>query len=296
MAALSQDVTVGIKTFLRKDALKLCLKSLTKHHWCEVIVADDGEISEEKEAMYQEMEKQLPLTLLRLEYDTGLAAGRNEIVQNCSTDYLLMLDDDQTVPDNIGDLKEVLQHNPKIGGVSGIWLEEGSERCNACNIKLINGNVIKEFTSKDNKKTPILKTNRGIRYKCFDFIPNSTLFRIECLRDIGWDPYYKIGAEHIDFYLSHKIFNKWKFAVALDVRIGHHPENNSNDYLSLRHGKERIKASNQYFLDKFGLKEKLEGKYYMEKKGLIHTYNLISKQFKIWLKHGWNREESISQK
>ena len=36
-----------------------------------------------------------------------------------------MLDDDQTVPANIGRLAEVLDENPAIGGVSAMWLEHG---------------------------------------------------------------------------------------------------------------------------------------------------------------------------
>jgi glycosyltransferase involved in cell wall biosynthesis len=248
-------ISVGIKTFMRTDKLQLCLGSLVPHEWHEVIVADDGPIDEERERLYSRFAEQLPLKVIRLPFDTGLSAGRNEIVRQCQTPYLLMLDDDQTVPGNVGRLAEVLDENPLIGGVSAIWLEHGERKCTACDIRLVGSKVVKEL----GQRHPVCQTSLGQRFVTFDFIPNSTLFRKECLTDSPWDPFYKIGREHLDFYLSQQRLGRWRFAVSLDVVIGHHPETSAASYKEFRHG-ERIRVSDRYFLQKFGLSDVVEGR------------------------------------
>ncbi|MGB5102365.1 MAG: glycosyltransferase [Steroidobacteraceae bacterium] len=247
-------LTVGIKTFLRTPQLALCLEALAAHSWRRVIVADDGPIDAEREAMYAAFSARLPLDLLRLEFDTGLSAGRNEIVRRCDSEYLLVLDDDQTVPANIGELREVLDENGHLGGVSCVWFERGARRCTACDIRRRGRYLIK---ATDGRK-PVQSTRRGLRFVEFDFVPNSTLFRMDCLRDLAWDPFYKIGKEHLDFYLSHQALGKWRFAVCLDVEIGHHPEDNSPEYLQFRKG-ERLKVSERHFFDKFDVDDVIEG-------------------------------------
>jgi glycosyltransferase involved in cell wall biosynthesis len=251
----TNEITVGVKTFLRTPKLRMCLESLAGHAWREVMVADDGEIDAEREAMYAEAATRLPLKLLRLPFDTGLSAGRNEIVRQCTTPYLLMLDDDQTVPANIGQLAEVLDENPGMGGVSCVWLEHGARKCTACDIRRESRKVFKDIAG----DKPVLATGGGQRYVVFDFVPNSTLFRTACLREQPWDPFYKIGKEHLDFYLAQKQLGHWKFAVSLDVEIGHHPEGAQNDYKQFRHG-ERVKVSERYFLQKFGIEEVVDGR------------------------------------
>jgi hypothetical protein len=79
------------------------------------------------------------------------------------------------------------------------------------------------------------------------------------LLEQSWDPFYKIGKEHLDFYLAQKQLGHWRFAVSLDVEIGHHPEGAQRDYKQFRHG-ERVKVSERYFLQKFGIEEVVEGR------------------------------------
>jgi glycosyltransferase involved in cell wall biosynthesis len=256
----TSDISVGIKTFMRTPKLRLCLESLTRCPWREVIIADDGPIDEEREQLYRWATGQLPLKLLRLPFDTGLSAGRNEIVRHCGTDYLLMLDDDQTVGDDIGRLADVLDENERIGGVSCIWLERDGLKCTACDIELDGPRVIKRISS----EKPERVTTRGWRYVVFEFIPNSTLFRTTCLRELPWDPFYKIGKEHLDFYLAHKKLGKWLFAVCLDVQIGHHPEGSSSGKYGQFRGGNRLKVSEEYFFRKFGVSEVVEGRKYIE--------------------------------
>lgn len=271
----TRGLTVGVKTFLRTDKLRMCLESLAAHPWQAVIVADDGPIDGERERLYEEAARRLPLVLVKLPFDTGLSAGRNEIVARCGTEYLLVLDDDQTVPDNIGVLAEVMDERPELGGISCVWLERTGRKCTACDIRIEGDRIVKEVVG----EKPVLRTRGGWRYVLFDFVPNSTLFRMACLRDQAWDPFYKIGKEHLDFYLMHKRLGRWQFAVSLDVVIGHHPEGQSADYGQFRHG-ERVKTSERYFLDKFRVTEVVEGRKYLDEQGVTGT--LRSRWKSLW--------------
>ncbi|NJE27128.1 glycosyltransferase, partial [Thermococcus sp. MV5] len=77
-----KDVTIGLKTFYRTEKLRNTLRSLVGLNVKEVIVADDGPEDPEKEKLYQEMSEYLPLKVIRLPYNSGLAYGRNRIVEN----------------------------------------------------------------------------------------------------------------------------------------------------------------------------------------------------------------------
>ncbi len=266
------QITVGIKTFFRAKALEMALESLKEHSWHEVIIADDGIIDEKKDAIYEKYSKILPLKLLKLEFDTGLSYGRNKIIENCETDFLLLLDDDNTVPDNIKDLYDVLISDETLGGVSCIWKEHGEFKCTACDIEYKRNFVVKECLRR-NRTTYF--SNKGVPYKIFDYIPNSTLFRKECFSEISWDPEYKINREHLDFFLSQKELGKWKFGVALNVIVGHHPEIREEQYVDYRKGDDRVEYSREYFNKKFGVKSVIQGPPYIANKRKILIYNTL---------------------
>ena len=69
----------------------------------------------------------------------------------------------------------------------------------------------------------------------------------------------------LNFYLAHKNFGRWKFAISLDVVIGHHREQNTPEYNEYRRGR-RIENSTKYFLNKHSLKSIKEGKKYLNKR------------------------------
>lgn len=240
------DVTVGVKTFLRPDRLDRCLNSLHGKGFAQVIVADDGEIDEEKRQVYRFHGEHLALKLLRLERDSGLAYGRNQIVDRCETEFLLMLDDDQAVPENVGDLKTILVADQEVGGVAGFWSEYGRIKCTSCNIYEYEDYIVKDILG----DVPRREVG-SLTYYLFDHINNSTLYRTGVLKETPWDPYYKIGKEHLDFYLAHKRLGKWRFAATPDVLIEHFPSTKGKYKASFRSKKERIQRSLDYFLGKW---------------------------------------------
>lgn len=197
--------------------------------------------------IYEEFEDVLPLKVLKLPYDSGLAYGRNKAVNASKSKYLLVIDDDMSV-NNIKVLKELLEREDHLGGVAGCLIEKGKYRCFACNIKLEDKYLIKY----DPPLKPKFSGNIG--YFEFDLVPNAILLKREVLKDYSWDPHYKIGFEHLDFYLAHKKLEKWKFAIVPSVFFLHYP-GGSRSYLKFyRFNKKRISESRRYFLSKWDLK------------------------------------------
>jgi hypothetical protein len=105
------------------------------------------------------------------------------------------------------------------------------------------------------------------------------LFRTSCLKAFPWDPVHKAGREHVDFYLTHKLANKWQFAVCLDVQINHYPEKETGEYAKFRKG-DRVKESEQYLKNKFRIREMINGPQYMGNVGGYNYYNRFKSR--IW--------------
>ena len=244
------DVTVGIKTFYRTEKLAKTLASIVNLDVKKVIVADDGEIDEEKERLYEKMSEMLPLEVLRLPYDSGLSYGRNRIVEKTKTKYLLIIDDDMEINEGIILLKTILENDDSLGGVSAILSEYGVIKAGTQNL-MKEGEYLIIYVPNSVK---VYYTSFGIPYMIFDFIPNATLFRRDALRDYSWDEHYKIGFEHLDFFWGHKRLGKWKFAVTPSVIFKHYP-GGSYKYLSYRNSKKRLLESRQYFLKKWKFKK-----------------------------------------
>lgn len=249
------DVTVGIKTFFRPEKVEMCLKSLEQSPWRfkQVIVADDGEISDEKRKIYEKYEEKLPLEVVDLEFDYGLAASRNEILEKTSGDYFLLLDDDMTVPANIDHLKRILR-NSELGGVAGMLYEDGNFRAAAHDI-FIKENFMGKTLVRDVRENKRRDIETGLGDKTvyeYDFIPTCALYKIECLEEASWDPEYKIEMEHLDFFLNHKKNTDWKFALSEEVIFGHYP-GGSVDFESNRKDEEKHRNSEQYFKQKWNI-------------------------------------------
>jgi len=270
-----KDVTIGIKTFYRTGKLRDALKSLIGLGFKEVIVADDGEKDQEKERVYKEMDTYLPLKVLKLPYDSGLAYGRNKIVESTKTPYLFIMDDDMKVLDknSIFFMKQILEGDQELGAIGGILIEKGRIYSGGCNLYYKNNYIVR-----DNPESINIRFANGIPYIHFDQILNAALFRMKCLKDYSWDNYYKINFEHLDFYWAHKKLGKWKFAITPIAFFAHNP-GGDNIYKNFRLSRDRYKQSREYLLKKWNL----EGVIDIQMDFLNQNYSPKSAMW-LWLK------------
>ena len=244
------DVTVGIKSFFRPEKLEICLKSLDNnpHEFKEIIVADDGEINEEKRKLYEEYQEKLPLNLIELDFDYGLAASRNKIVEEMNGDYLLLLDDDMAVPGNVDLLKHILEAEDSLGGIAGVLYEDGNYKSSAQDLFLENtlfGKTLVRDIREEKEAEVETQIGRKTIYE-YDFITTCALIRREALKDQKWDPEYIIEYEHLDFYWSHKQNTDWHFAITEEVTFSHYP-GGSIDFEENRESKDKHKDSEEHF-------------------------------------------------
>lgn len=223
------DVTIGTKSFYRPERIKWCLESIyqTDLGFNEVIVADDGEITEEKKEIFQEYKEKLDLKVLDLKYDYGLGGSRNRVFQEMNGEYLLWVDDDMSVPANVTEMKRVLEKKDDLGGVSGAMFQEGDYRIEAHDFKFskgIFGKTLIKDVEEGNVSKEKVETLVGEKtlYK-FDLVLNCLLLKKSCLKDGKWDDRFIISGEHTDFFLNHYMNTEWEFGVMPDVVFNHYP-------------------------------------------------------------------------
>lgn len=246
------DIALGVKVFSRPGKLQTLLESIADSSIDTVYVADDGEPTPEKTRLY-EADYRFDLHVIDLPFDAGLGYGRNRVVEVSEEDYLLIVDSDHEVPENVMTLAEQLEERPGLGGISGLLYENRKIR-GGCHDLFENEEVLVRDVRDDK---PIEKA-AGAPLIEYDFLPNVTLFRRECLQDQSWDPEYIVGKEHLDFYLAHKKRTDWRFAVSPSILFPHHPGGDTS-YVTDRESRRKLSQSRNYFLDKWGFKQIIFG-------------------------------------
>lgn len=248
-------LALGVTVFKRTEKLRALLASVPALVDT-VYVADDGD-TEDRRAIYDD-DWAFDLEVLDLEYDAGLGHGRRAITDALEEEYLLVVDSDHLVPDNVGTLLEQLEAAPEFGGIGGLFLENG-RLTGMCHDIYEEGSLLV-------RDTPAEKTTRtvaGAPLVPFDFIPNAAIFRRGCLEDYSWDPEYTIGKEHLDFYVGHHRQTDWSFGVCPSVLFPHDP-GGDDDFVATRHDPSRLLASKAYFLEKWGYRQILRRRYWLD--------------------------------
>lgn len=241
------SVALGTKVFSRTNDLRNLLETIPEGVFDTIYVADDGEMSPQKERLYKEKSIQL----LDLEYDIGLSTGRNKIVKEATEDYLCICDTDHRVPNNITTLVDQLESNNELGGVGGIIVEPGDNQIYY---------EAQDFAERNQQNTlvrsPLLR-DKNIQiisdspFISFDFIPNAAVFRREVLEEYPWDNEFTIEGEHLDYYLNHWKNSKWKFGINPAVIFQHYPGGDP-DYMAERHSTDKESNSKSYIMKKWG--------------------------------------------
>ena len=247
----TSKVAIGIKTFFREESLFKTIDSIKKHFPCpyRLYIADDGEISEEKEYQYQQLEMQ-GHTIIKLPFNSGLSFGRNMIVKKAKEDYILMMDDDIRLNDSesIERMKCILDSKEDIGLCAGMVYQESNELFGGENysrgLRLeIDGGALYRYKSEGK-----LSKVDGMLFNYADQVVNFFLAKREIFNDVRWDERIKIEYEHIDFFLNLKK-TRWKATVCLNTKLTH-CINKTVDPVYFRY---RYSAPIQYFYGKHGI-------------------------------------------
>lgn len=252
------DLALGTKVFDRTDKLETLLDSVAGSPVEKVYVADDGEPSDRKRALY---DRSFPFDLeyIDLEYDAGLGRGRNRIVERVDEEYVCFVDTDHELPTNVGTLTDQLDARPDLGGIAGSIIEPDRGRIwqSAKDFREKGDTLVRGADLREKR----IERVAGYPFVEFHFVPNAAVFRTECLEAYPWDPAYVIGWEHTDFYVGHWKRSDWRFGVCPAVMFGHFP-GGSTEYTSNRHDPAKLARSRRHFLDKWGYEKRVTTKPY----------------------------------
>lgn len=227
---VSEKVTAIIKTFERPHCLDMLIKSIKKFYpGLPIIVADDSKAP-------------IPRTDVEyhvLPFDSGLSIGRNFLVKQVKTPYILILDDDQCFINEtkIECFLDVLE-NSDIDIVGGRFIQTNGVRNSQAVFEIIE----KELILKPNP----YGTENGV--ELYDNVANFFLAKTDKLQNHPWDDRLKLG-EHWDFFLSHK--GKIKVAMHPEIFVFHTEDRSNDEYNQYRN--REFEFFRQMFMEKHGL-------------------------------------------
>lgn len=196
------DFTFIVKAYERPDALRRCLRSIRKHFDADVpvIVVDDGREPSLEEAKVHDFGT---LSYIRPGYDIGLSAGRNLAVDECRTEFFVLLDDDfEVLPATTPERLIPFLRAGVYDLLGGLVLVRG--RANYFHgLVRVNHTTLQIRSSREAIDGPITT----------DLVLNFFAARTETIRQVRWDDDLKLG-EHVDFFLR---------CQDAGVRVGYYP-------------------------------------------------------------------------
>ena len=181
---LEKGLSILIKSFERKDALERLLQSVREFFpGCSVLIFDDSRRKPDLQLQGNESLHHCHT------HDVGLSAGRNWLVENCTTTHFLLCDDDTVIVESLSS-KQLINKLDRarydiLGGtVLGIEGWKGS------------------FRRHEDRLVHLLNERNKNGY--FDFIPNFFVADTNQIRGILWDESLKV-CEHTEFFWRAKV-------------------------------------------------------------------------------------------
>lgn len=262
---INQELTIIIKTFEREKSLKKMLVSMVDNGIVnyQILILDDSKVNY-KDKILKEFKNKLNIEYIITDFDIGVSAGRNILLNKVKTPYFLLCDDDY-----IFDKRVKLEKNLKIlkdnkadivGGVvyNRYTINNLYELFNSIlHPKLLYKILSKKeiisdyigdleiqgktlYLKREKKKTMIIKT---------DIVNNFFIAKTESIKKIGgWINEIKT-AEHEELFLRAKL-NKLNVFFSRDFGVKHYP---IRTYKYSKYRKSRAKYFGDKWLEKYNL-------------------------------------------
>ena len=191
-------VTISIKTFLRDDKLFNAVREIRRTMPdARMIIADDGEMTEEKGGLYAELIREGHQVLV-LPFDSGFGLKSNLVADALQTPYILIASDDfdfapASVREGVEKLTDVLNRNPNVS------IASGRVNNNPYEFQLLDkGAVVREVPA-------VHAVLHEPWFYPVDLTVNYSLIRKDVFNHVRWDDDVKIGGgEHGAFFLDCK--------------------------------------------------------------------------------------------
>jgi glycosyltransferase involved in cell wall biosynthesis len=235
---MEQNITIGIKTFIRSSSLKYCLMRLRQRYkTITILVADDS--TPEYKKINKTLCNRFKAEYLDLPFDTGLGYGRNQMIKKCKTKYYLTLDDDSLIDDRF-DLNKLflLIENTNLDIIScqrGVKKRQSKHYYHFFHSvdKISNERYGKYIIKYDQNMSNdrLIKNNINLRlYQCH-LINENYIGKTNILQNNLYENDIKIGQHQLHF--SKLFLNNIKIGYCPDIIIGE-KVNYPEEYLKYR--------------------------------------------------------------
>ena len=201
MLSLS-SISIGLPTFLRDEKLFHCVTHIRRTMpEAKIIIADDGDHTEEKEGVYADLIREGHQVIL-CPYDSGFGYKHNEIARVLDRPYLLRVHDDfdfspPSVAMGVKKLLATLEKSPRLDIASGSLDNRGPYEFNLKE----HAGVIEEVPV----KYALYEVNGLPDFYPCDLTVNYSLIRRKVFEKVQWDIEEVIGeGGHGTFFLDVK--------------------------------------------------------------------------------------------
>jgi glycosyltransferase involved in cell wall biosynthesis len=222
-----------------------------------IYVADQSATIDTMSAFYERNQ----VNVIRMPFDSGLAASRNALVREIKENFFLLCDDDFVLGpcSNVDDAMTVLENATDLAVVGGRLHDyhDGCEHVRNWEMYFQYDRHNRSFTAIPiYNYSPQVRSVAGIDVYLCDAVMNFCVFRKSVFSDcIRWDDRIKINGEHEDFFLNLKLNSQWKVAYLPSMAALHHRSIAAGSYQSALRSRQEGWT---YFLEKWGIDQHLE--------------------------------------
>jgi GT2 family glycosyltransferase len=264
-------VEILIKSFLRPETTVKCIRSIRQHYNNRILVADDSNTLSASDLFeFDNVE------LHQLEYDVGLSAGRNYLLDRVTTPYFLLLDNDFMIDqkDTLENMLAIL-HKEDATLVSGTLWDYGKPHPRAFVGYFTFEHSMPNMNFYDMNKIKFRSLNKK-KYLACRFCENFFLARKDNFDqyNIRWDDSLK-HQEHEDFFIKFSSDLRIIFSPDIWVRHAHCHVDSGAYYTRFRFGKRQTHfrkiVAARYGLP-FNEKQHHQGMFFPHKYGMVYDW------------------------
>lgn len=262
---MDKDLTICIVHYNKINKLQNTIEHIQENTSCAYMVKilNNGYTDEAIESYLSKISSKKNIEIIFNEENIGCSPGRNKLLNDINTPYVMTLDDDMYVCKGwFEKARSVFRSNPKIGVIGFPFVQnniysQSSSRVGGGYLSLESSVLSVESINWN-------QVDDSNEYISVDYIPGgSMLMRNEVLSDFEWDSRYKIGFDDLDVSLQLSS-SKWDLAMIPDYDFKHDVSSNE-DYQKVRRDYHERRKSYQLFREKWNCRYDL-------KKHLIFNY------------------------
>ena len=194
-----KDLTAIIISFFRPKYTIDCVKSLRKQYpKIKILVGENGE----RNADVAKAVSDVGGKYIQLSFDCGVGPGRNMLLEEVKTKYVLVGDDDFLYDKgaNVDRMVEFLRHHKEFDIAGGRILQDNLVKNYQGHFDDQGDRIVYNLIKEDK----VVETDKAtrLRYKKVDIIFNFFVARVKDIIDLPWDKNIKVAYEHSHWFIS----------------------------------------------------------------------------------------------